>query len=190
MKVVVLGIQNVGKTAILHRYVTNDFNAYLVQTMIAGTLQKRVQNESETIVMDLWDTAGQEKFRSLTPQYIRGSHAAIIVTSVDNSGSAKDIPYFMDLIESAASEDITVCVALNKVDLPEEIHQVTKEIIQKKIEELPQKNRPAVFMVSAKVGTGINLLFDYIQAQTKSTTKSMSGSSTMVVLDEDSKNCC
>lgn len=192
MKVVVLGIQNVGKTAILHRYVTNDFNPYLGQTMIAATLQKRIENEAGTVIMDLWDTAGQEKFRSLTPQYIRGSKAAIVVASADNVASIKEIPYLMNMIEGTASEDIKVCAVLNKMDLAEEAQQVSKDLFYKTIESLNKNRTPGIFTVSAKTGAGINMLFDYIIAQTSSA-EHVSDQTSAIHLkgrSEKKNNCC
>ena len=192
LKVVVLGIQNVGKTAILHKYVTNDFNPYMGQTMIAATLQKRVESESGTVIIDLWDTAGQEKFRSLAPQYIRGSQAAIIVASVENVASVNEIPYLMELIEASTSEDIQVCAVLNKIDLAEDVHRVSKDFFEQTIRSLSYKTKPGIFMVSAKTGEGISLLFDHILAHT-STGKQISDPTTAVQLNKsspDKNKCC
>lgn len=162
VKIVVLGVQNVGKTSILHRYASNSFNPLIAGTIIAAHLQKDVTTSAGPICLELWDTAGQEKYRSLAPQYLRGSQVAIIVASVDNVVSAKDISYFMNLIAESAPEDVIVCAVLNKIDLPEEVHHVTKEAFEHMVESLDSTKTPAIFTVSAKTGANIDYLFSYI----------------------------
>ena len=124
-KVLIIGDSNVGKTSILFRYVFNKFDDNNMPTLGAGFKTKIVKFEDEggnsgEIKLNIWDTAGQEKFDSLTKMYFKGAEAALIVYDVTNNLSfEKAQKWVRDLDESKASEQNEVLKFLvgNKCDM-------------------------------------------------------------------------
>ncbi|KAJ5773695.1 Small GTPase superfamily Ras type [Penicillium paradoxum] len=86
-KIVVLGAQGVGKTALVERYCKNTFNPAAPSTIGASFVTKRVlDSTSDTIVrLQIWDTAGQERFRSMSRLYYRGAQAVLLCYDVSAS---------------------------------------------------------------------------------------------------------
>lgn len=80
-KVVILGDSGVGKTSILFRYIFDRFDQSNLPTLGASFKSKMITlpSENDQIKLNLWDTAGQEKFKSLTRMYYQDAEAALIV---------------------------------------------------------------------------------------------------------------
>ena len=66
LKIILLGDSMVGKTSIIRRYATNDFEENATPTIGTAFLSKTIKMEEKTIKLEIWDTAGQERYRSLT----------------------------------------------------------------------------------------------------------------------------
>ena len=82
-KVVLLGETGVGKTSIISRYVTNKFSDVLMSTTGASYATKKIEIDSEhKIKLQIWDTAGQEKFRSLAKIFYQNSSVAVLVYDI------------------------------------------------------------------------------------------------------------
>ncbi|KAJ5960708.1 uncharacterized protein N7479_007858 [Penicillium vulpinum] len=92
-KIVVLGAQGVGKTALVERYCTNTFNPAAASTIGASFVTKRVlDSTSDTIVrLQIWDTAGQERFRSMSRLYYRGAQAVLLCYDITNNNSFQEM---------------------------------------------------------------------------------------------------
>ena len=160
-KVVILGDSGVGKTSILFRYIFDKFDNQNLPTLGASFKSKVIMlpNENDAIKLNLWDTAGQEKFKSLTRMYYQEADAALIVydtTFMESFESAKN--WVQDLRENANKPDILIALVGNKCDLTdklevvfEEAHTFAKSIKAEIIKE-----------TSAKDNNGINELFQDI----------------------------
>ena len=126
-KVVIIGDSSVGKTSILFRFVFNKFDEQSMPTLGAGfkTLQVPFKDEDlgeeGTTKLNLWDTAGQEKFDALTKIYFKQAEAAIIVYDTTNELSfEKAQKWVKDLNEQEESDRKPILKFLvgNKIDLP------------------------------------------------------------------------
>ena len=82
VKVVLLGDTGVGKSSLVLRFVTNTWKIDTSSTIGASFLSKMIIVDGHPIKFQIWDTAGQEKYRSLAPMYYRGAGAAIIVYDI------------------------------------------------------------------------------------------------------------
>ena len=85
-----IGDSNVGKTSIISRYIHDSFEIDKVATMGAAFKMKEVcidEESNEVIKLQIWDTAGQEKYNSLTKLYFKGIWAAIIVYDISDYNS-------------------------------------------------------------------------------------------------------
>ena len=78
-KIVFVGEQSGGKTSIINRFIYNSFNGVEKPTIGIDFLSKTLHQDNMIIRLQLWDTSGQEKFRSLIPGYIRDSKVVFIV---------------------------------------------------------------------------------------------------------------
>ena len=90
-KVFIIGDTGVGKTSILFRYVYGKFENSMSSTFGAGFKSKEVpyNNSGDCIRLNLWDTAGQEKYDAVTKMYFKNAEAAIIVYDITDEHSFK-----------------------------------------------------------------------------------------------------
>ncbi len=93
-KVVFLGDGGVGKTALLHRYVRNYFEKVYKPTIGAEVLPIGFQTNYGSIQLNIWDTAGQEKYCGLRDGYLINAHHVVIFYAVDSKLSARNISFW------------------------------------------------------------------------------------------------
>ena len=82
VKLVLLGDTRVGKSSIVLRFIKGEFDDYKAPTIGATFLTKTVKTDDVTVKFEIWDTAGQEKYRSMAPLYYRGTSAALVVFDI------------------------------------------------------------------------------------------------------------
>ena len=156
-KVVILGERAVGKTSIAYRYLEDKFSDAHIVTLGVNFVQPEVKLDNGTTVkINLWDTAGEERFRSMLPMYYKSSKAAIFTYDVGNALSFQNIEdWVSELNDHVNADDIILYLVGNKKDLPPEQRKVSTEEGQKTAERLGMR-----FMeVSAKTGDGVPELF-------------------------------
>ena len=88
-KVVLIGESGVGKTSIITRYITNEFKSKLMATSGANYITKYIilEDENQSIKFDIWDTAGQEKFRALAKVFYKNAAVCILVYDITRKSS-------------------------------------------------------------------------------------------------------
>lgn len=91
LKVVLVGDTKVGKSCILSRFVQGTFDRDIPATIGAAFFTKVLTTSSGNVRLQLWDTAGQEKFRSLTPMYYRSAAVAVLVYDVTSKDSLEGL---------------------------------------------------------------------------------------------------
>ena len=111
-KVVLLGESSVGKTCIITRFVDNQFGKDIMSTTGASyankTLKFKDYNNKE-ILFEIWDTAGQEKYRSLTQLFYKDASIAILVYDITNEESYNELKnYWVNQIIEFAPKDISI----------------------------------------------------------------------------------
>ncbi|KIW18835.1 hypothetical protein PV08_03124 [Exophiala spinifera] len=120
-KVVLLGPSGTGKSCILHRFVKNEWRVLSSQTIGVEFSSKIVKcgtaPNRRRIKLQLWDTAGTERFRSVSRSYYRGAAGAILVYDVASLASFNALPTFLSDARALASPQLTVILAANKSDL-------------------------------------------------------------------------
>ena len=153
-KLIFLGDQNVGKSCILNRFMNDTFTEEYQATIGLDFQSKNVQIDNQDIHLLLYDTAGQEKFRSLIPMYTRDSNIILLVYEINNKDSFTHLPDWINDLTNVNKDDVIFALVGNKIDL-EEGRQVTTEEGQKFAEE-----HGYIFQeVSAKTGDGFSDLF-------------------------------
>ncbi len=153
-KMIFIGDQSTGKSCILNRFANNQFDEHYQATIGLDFQSKNILIKDQDVRLLLYDTAGQEKFRSLIPMYIRESHIVLFVYDITRKESFDSIPkWFSDVLDIKSNEAVFVLIG-NKIDLENE-RKVTFEEGKKFADE---KN--IIFgEVSAKTGDGFEKLF-------------------------------
>ena len=158
LKIILVGDVSVGKTSVLERYINNNFKDDYTCTIQAEQKTKIINEDSNTLIrMDIWDTAGQEKFRSLTRQYYRDSQGAIIVFDITKKKTFDSLQTWIDDIQDYSDKDIPIIIVGNKSDLIDE-----REVSENNINEF-LNDKYTYFEVSAKYGNNIDLAFNKIK---------------------------
>ncbi|MDR2073869.1 MAG: GTP-binding protein [Oscillospiraceae bacterium] len=153
VRVVLLGDSGVGKTSLSLRMCEGDFSENCTATVGASYRTLCRNYDCKSIELTIWDTAGQEKYRSLSPIYCRNAGIAVIVFSVDNSGSFDAIGSWFEQLKLNSPSCKKVILVANKTDLE---MTVTEEKIRQKAENLGVEWS----CCSAKTGDGVSDLED------------------------------
>ena len=117
VKMIIVGSVNVGKTSLVTRYATGSFQEISKSTSNASFITKEKIVDGVKYEIKLWDTAGQEKYRSLTKIFIKDAKIAILVYAIDDKNSFDDLKIWLDIIQETNSNNLILGVAANKADL-------------------------------------------------------------------------
>lgn len=117
IKLCLLGAMGVGKSSIVLRFVRDQYKEALEATIGASFMTKRLVVDGNTYVFQIWDTAGQEKYRALAPMYYRGAAAAIVVYDVTNEASFRAVKEWVTELKKNSACAIVLAIAGNKCDL-------------------------------------------------------------------------
>lgn len=155
-KVIFLGSTNVGKTTIINRIVSSTFSDHFKSTIQPSFKSIQLHVNGQLFELQLWDTAGQEQYRSLGTMYYRGAHAAIVVYDVTKQKTFDDIKSWIDDFRSINDSTYFICVVGNKNDLESEVKQddAIKSLSVNKI------NYDCFILTSARTGSGIDDLIN------------------------------
>lgn len=152
-KVVIIGDSGVGKTAIMNRYLFDKFDAESMPTLGSSMKSREVEVPGEgSLKLTLWDTAGQEKFKSLTRMYFQDAEAALIVYDVTFRDSFENAKKWVeDLKANANVPDIVLAIVGNKSDMYgssvvqlQEAHEFGRSVKAEIIQETSAKDNNGV----------------------------------------------
>ena len=155
-KVLLLGDSTVGKTCFLLRYCDKTFqDAHLSTIGLDYRLKSMTLKNKKNIKLQIWDTAGQDRFRAITKNYYKGANGIILIYDVTNLQTFENVKNWITQIREEANKNVVIFLAGNKADLPEESRAVQKEDGQKMAEEynIPFQE------TSAKEGINVNETF-------------------------------
>ena len=158
VKAVLLGESGVGKTCIIARFINNTFENNIMSTTGASYAGKTMAFEEfggKCIKFEIWDTAGQEKYRALTKIFYKDAGVAILVYDITRKESFDELKdYWYNQIKECAPKNIVIGIAANKCDLYDN-EQVSEDEARNFANEIG-----AVFkLTSASTNQGIEDLF-------------------------------
>ena len=156
-KVVLLGDSGVGKTCIIKRFVSNSFESNMITTNAANYCSKMVkfENLGKSLLFDIWDTAGQEKYRALTKFFYKDAAVAILVYDISLKQSFENVKnYWYQQIQENGDKNMVLGIAGNKCDLYEE-----EAVPEAEAREFASSIGAIFGLTSAQNNTGINELF-------------------------------
>ncbi|WUR04392.1 Rab GTPase [Vairimorpha necatrix] len=181
-KFILLGESNVGKTALLRKYKTDDFQESLMSTIGIDTITKKIFINKKPILLEIWDTAGQERFFSITKSYYRNADGIFLVFDLSVENTLKSVDRWYKTIENA--EDVPIFLIGNKRDLiSDSVHESIKS-------RLPGTMK--YFSTSAKYGLNVSKIFEEMGKILLKKNKKKKTVNEKIVLNKKSKRrtCC
>lgn len=161
-KVIVLGDGAVGKTSIVHRYVTDKFQKRYTATIGVDILNKTLKVTKEVtdyeVNLNLWDIGGQDSFKLVRGKFYKQAIAALLIFDVTNKRSFENLEAWIKEAIENVEQQIPFVMVGNKIDLADS-RSVSTEEIQKKAKEL---GIALVIETSAVTGEGIEQAFNYL----------------------------
>ena len=156
-KCVFIGETGTGKTSILHRIMKNDFEENPMSTNTPSNNCIYYSYKETPIKLELWDTAGQEKFRAVNKLFYKGADICFLVYTVDNLRSFNELKiYWVPTIQSLLGENTALCVVANKMDLFDKSNAIDES--EGKI--FADSINGSFISVSAKFGFGFPEILD------------------------------
>ena len=155
-KILLLGDVAVGKSCLLLRYCENSFQESHLSTIgLDFRLKKITLDDNRKIKVQIWDTAGEDRFRAITKNYYRGANGILLLYDVTDQGSFDRIREWIDIIKEETSEGIIIYLVANKIDLKNK--RIITNADGKKISE---EYKISYFETSAKASIGVNEVFE------------------------------
>jgi len=153
-KIALVGNVLVGKTSISKCFCTNKFNDFNSSTIVASFFSKIIKYKNNKIQLHIWDTAGQDRFNSLLPLYLRNLDAVIFVFDLTNINSLRNIKnYWINLVNKYVHNNCKYFLIGNKIDIMNKSDEIyIQNIVDNEI-------NMKLFKVSAKTSEGIHDFF-------------------------------
>ena len=133
-KIIIIGDSTTGKTNILSKFLYNKFEKVSKATIGVELGCKTFDINNSKVNAQIWDTAGQEKYRSMTKAYYKGAQGALIVYDITKKYTFENIDNWIAELKNATDKKVTTMLIGNKNDL-EEFREVKKEEGEKKAKE-------------------------------------------------------
>ena len=189
-KVVLLGETGTGKTSLINVTIGGVFDEKISSTLASSYVIKKFKINNKEYIVDLWDTNGQEKYRSLTQLFIKNSKIVVFVYSTDNRDSFENLKFWVGYVNQILGKNTILGLVGNKSDL----------YMKEKVKEIEGQNYAKTIdakfrLVSAKVDPkGFEdflkeLLDDYLKKD-KIEEDNISFSINKKKKNSDSENCC
>ena len=141
IKIILLGESGVGKTNLIQVALDQPFQKEKISTLISSYYESEIIIQNKKYVYTLWDTAGQEVYRSLNKSFIKDSKIVILVFAINNRKSFEEIDYWINSVKESLEENkYIMALVANKSDLFDE-QEIPDEEIMKKGKELNIKTK-------------------------------------------------
>ena len=154
LKYIIIGDSAVGKSNLLLRYVHDKFNEDYQATIGVEFGAKNLEINNEKYRIQIWDTAGQENFKSITRAYYKNSVCAIIVYDITNRESFNNINTWIDDCKSQSPKTVFFVLVGNKIDLENE-----RKVDYNEGLNFAKENQMFFFECSAKTGKNVEDIF-------------------------------
>ena len=145
IKMILLGDSGVGKTSIIGRYVDNSFSNDELSSSSMTYVQKKVKIDNQEIDLSIWDTVGQEKYRSLTKLFFKDTKIVILVYAINKANSFDGLEYWLNLYKESIGDEAILGVVGNKSDL-----FLEQEVDEEKGRNYAESNGAFFSLISAK----------------------------------------
>ena len=144
----------VGKSCVILRYVEGDFPGNIMSSIGVDFKTKQIDYADRLVKMQIWDTAGHEKFRTITTSYYKSAHAIIILYDITQKTSFDHIKNWITEIDKFGKQGVLKVIVGNKLDL-----ENNRKIKKEDAENLAAKYGVKLWEISAKDNTNIEEMF-------------------------------
>ena len=156
IKVILVGMSGTGKTNIINSLTGQQFTENSFTTTTSSFVDKYMSVKNKKYRLEIWDTAGQEKFRSLTKIFIKDAKIVIFVYDITTKKSFEEVDFWVKTVKDILGTEPVFGLAGNKKDLFQ-FEQVEEEAGHEKAKDIGAQFK----LTSAKTGSGIN---DFMQS--------------------------
>ncbi len=196
-KVVLVGDTGVGKTSIIERYINDKYDENQKTTLVSSYTFKKIdiKKYNKSVSLDIWDTAGQEVYRSLSKNFYLNASIGILVYDISRKASFESIrDYWYEQLKTFGEEKMIFDVVGNKTDLFQR-----EEVPENEARNFAKSINAGFHLVSCKDCVGIKDLFEdcgrkYLEDNDLTKEDSNKKNKNKIVLKEDKKSekkkCC
>ena len=154
-KILLLGDSGVGKSSLLLRYTKNEFISDMRSTIGVEFALKYITIDNYQLKIQIWDTAGMERYRSITNAYYKGAKGVIVLYDICRKKSFENVDKWIDDFKSKADDDAVIILIGNKSDLDDK-----REVSKEEGESKAQMNKFAFMETSAKENNNVQKAFE------------------------------
>lgn len=153
-KILIIGDSGVGKSCLLLKFTDRYFNDSYISTIGVDFKIQTIQLDNKIIKLQIWDTAGQDRFKTITTSYYRGSHGIVIVYDITDKESFLNVRNWLAEVHKYASDNVKILLVGNKCDLEKD-----RQVSIQEGQELANKLNIPFIEASAKDSTNVQQLF-------------------------------
>ena len=185
-KILLLGDSSVGKTCFLMRYSDNTFQEIHMSTIGLDYKLKNVQlDDGKMYKIQIWDTAGQDRFRSITKNYYKGAHGIVLIYDITDKKTFENVRNWVKQIKEEVSDKVCIILVANKIDAEDKRVVSTEEG-----EKMAAEYDMMFFECSAKTGNNIDNAFNQLVKKTVENYSKIDQSGTKLVKKKNKKKGC
>ena len=196
-KVVLVGDTGVGKTSIIERYINNKYDDNQKTTLVSSYTFKKIdiKKYNKSVSLDIWDTAGQEVYRSISKNFYLNASIGILVYDISRKTSFESIKtYWYEQLKTFGEENMIFDVVGNKTDLFDH-----EEVPENEAKNFAKSMNAGFHLVSCKNSVGIKDLFEdcakkYLEINNLTKENKINQNADKVTLNsekkKEKKGCC
>lgn len=162
IKLLMIGDSAVGKTSLLLRYANDTFSSTFITTIGIDFKIKTIDLDGKRVKLQIWDTAGQEQFRTITRSYFRGAQGIVLVYDVTDRGTFNSVRSWMAQINDHADAQVNRVLIGNKCD-----YESARQVSTDEGQRLAQEYGVRFFETSAKNDINVTDCFTTIAREAK-----------------------
>ena len=172
IKVIFVGSKAVGKTSLISQYVNESFTEIYLLVIGVDKSRKKIKIGNEEVTLEIFDTAGQEDYRSVNKLFMKNTQIALIVYDITNKQSYEKLNEWINVVQNSnKNSEIVFGIAANKSDLFEK-----RKVSKQEGEQFAKENNSLFFETSAKDYDSINNVMNkltekYLEKQKEKSSK-------------------
>lgn len=155
MKILLIGESKVGKTCLINSYVIRSFNINQLSTVGLDFRTKKLDIQGKQIILNIYDTAGQERFRNLATGYMKSADGFLVCFDLTSESTLENVTCWVDSIKNTARKNASMLIIGNKSDLNED-----REVTTEQGKQFAAKNGIDYLETSSKMHIGVDEAFE------------------------------
>ena len=157
IKCLIIGDSGTGKSSIMIRLVDDKFNTNYISTIGVDFKIKTMNYKDKTFKFQIWDTAGQDRFRTITSSYYRGADTILLCYDITDRKTFINLDKWLEEVKMYSLGEPIIFLCGNKLDL-----EITRNISRKEGEEYAKSKNMIFFETSSKNNVSIKEIFNFI----------------------------